>query len=78
MRKTATYSPEVRERAVPERAERHQAVATAVASQRLEGLEPDAELIRQLQAFAEGREAILGEFRGRIVDGQLLPAAERK
>lgn len=61
-----------------ERAERRQAVANAIASQRLEGLEPDAEVIRQLEAFAEGRlgiEAILGEVRGRIVDGRLLPGA---
>lgn len=61
-----------------ERAERRQAVANAIASQRLEGLEPDAEVIRQLEAFAEGRlgiEAILEGFRGRIVDGRLLPGA---
>ncbi|MBN7822553.1 MULTISPECIES: hypothetical protein [Gammaproteobacteria] len=38
--------------------------------------EPDAEVIRRLGAFAEGRlgiEAILEAFRGRIVDGRLLP-----
>lgn len=64
-----------------ERAERRQAVANAIASQRLEGLEPDAEVIRQLEAFAEGTlgiEAILGEFRGRFMDGRLLPAAGRE
>lgn len=50
-------------------------------SQRQEGLEPDAEVIRQLEAFAEGTlgiEAILGEFRDRIMDGRLLPAANRR
>lgn len=54
-----------------ERRERRQAVANAVASQRLEGLE----------AFAEGKlgiEAILEEFRGRIVEGRLLPGAGRR
>ena len=64
-----------------ERSERRQAVANAIASQRLEGLEVDAEVIRQLGAFAEGKlgiEAILGEFRGRIVDGRLLPGADRR
>lgn len=64
-----------------ERAERRQAVASALASQRLEGLEPDAEVIRQLEAFAEGTlgiEAILEAFRGRIVDGRLLPGADRR
>ncbi|NNB82290.1 antitoxin VbhA family protein [Pseudomonas aeruginosa] len=62
-----------------ERAERRQAVANALASQRLEGLEPDAEVTRQLAAFAEGSlgvEAILEEFRGRIVGGRLLPTNE--
>ncbi len=50
-----------------EHRERRQAVTNALASQRLEGLEPDAEVIRQLGAFAEGRlgiEAILEGFRG--------------
>lgn len=64
-----------------ERTERRQAVANAIASQRLEGLEPDVEVIRQLEAFAEGKigiETILGEFRGRIVDGRLLPSAGSK
>lgn len=59
-----------------ERSERRQAVANTLANQRLEGLEPDAEVIRQLGAFAEGMlgiEAILGEFRSRIVGGRLLP-----
>ena len=58
--------------------ERRQAVTNALASQRLEGLEPDAEIIRQLGAFAEGTlgiDDILEEFRGRIVDGRLLPGA---
>lgn len=62
-----------------ERAERRQAVANTVASQRLEGLEPDAEVIRQLEAFAEGTlgiEAILEGFRSRIVEGRLLPNAD--
>ena len=62
-----------------ERAERRQAVANAIASQRLEGLEPDAEVIRQLEAFAEGRlgiEAILEGFRSRIVKERLLPGAD--
>ncbi len=64
-----------------ERAERRQAVANAIASQRLEGLEglePDAEVIRQLEAFAEGTlgiGVILEGFRGRIVEGRLLPPA---
>lgn len=61
-----------------ERAERRQAVANTIVSQCLEGLEPNAKVIRQLAAFAEGTlgiGAILGEFRGRIVDGRLLPAA---
>lgn len=61
--------------------DRRQAVDNAIASQRLEGLEPDAEVMQQLAAFAEGRlgiEAILEGFRGRIVDGQLLPAVGRK
>lgn len=52
-------------------------MANSIASQRLEWLEPDAEMIRQLEAFAEGKvsiEDILDGFRGRIVDGQLLPA----
>ena len=56
-------------------------MANTIASQRLEGLEPDAEVIRQLEAFAEGTlgiEAILEEFRGRIVDGRLLPATGRR
>lgn len=56
-----------------ERAERRQAVANALASQRLEGLEPDAEVMRQLGGFAEGTlgiETILEGFRGRIVDGK--------
>lgn len=51
--------------------ERRQAVANAIAS-----LEPDAEVIRQLEAFAEGKlgiEAILAELRGRIVGGQRWP-----
>jgi len=64
-----------------ERAERRQAVANAIASQRLEGLEPDAEVMRQLGAFAEGAlgiKAILEGFRGRIVDGRLLPGAGRR
>jgi len=64
-----------------ERSERRQAVANAIASQHLEGLEPDAEVIRQLEAFAEGKigiEAILEGFRGRIVEGRLLPAADRE
>ncbi|MCY1366491.1 Antitoxin VbhA [compost metagenome] len=64
-----------------ERAERRQAVANAIASQRLEGLEPDAEVIRQLEAFVEGRlgiEAILEGFRGRIVGGQLLSSTSRE
>lgn len=61
-----------------ERAERRQAVANAIASQRLEGLEPNAEVIRQLEAFAEGTlgiGGILEGFRGRIVEGRLLPPA---
>ncbi|EOU9569508.1 TPA: antitoxin VbhA family protein [Pseudomonas aeruginosa] len=56
-------------------------MANAIASQRLEGLEPDAEVIRQLEAFAEGTlgiGAILGEFRGRIMEGRLLPATDRR
>lgn len=64
-----------------EHSERRQAVANAIASQRLEGLEPDAEVIRQLEAFAEGRlgvEAILEGFRGRIVGGQLLSSTSRE
>ncbi|WNW12256.1 antitoxin VbhA family protein [Pseudomonas sp. DTU_2021_1001937_2_SI_NGA_ILE_001] len=64
-----------------EHSERRQAVANALASQRLEGLEPDAEVIRQLEAFAEGTlaiKAILEAFRGRIVDGRLLPVAGRE
>lgn len=59
-----------------ERAERRQAVSNALASQRLEGLEPDAEVIAQLRDYAEGRREIgeiVAEFRGRIVGGQLLP-----
>ncbi|WP_176461540.1 antitoxin VbhA family protein [Bordetella genomosp. 1] len=49
----------------------------AIASQRLEGLGPDAEVIWQLEAFAEGKlgiEAILEEFSGRIVDGGFCQA----
>ncbi len=64
-----------------EHSERRQDVANAIASQRLEGLEPDAEVIRQLEAFAEGRlgvEAILEGFRGRIVGGQLLSSTSRE
>lgn len=64
-----------------ERAERRQDVANAIANQRLEGLEPDAEVIRQLAAFAEGMlgiEAILEGFRGRIVNGRLLPGANHE
>ncbi|BCR24366.1 antitoxin VbhA family protein [Aquipseudomonas alcaligenes] len=59
--------------------ERRQAVANAIASQRLEGLEPDAEVIDQLRDYAEGRREIgeiVAEFRGRIVDGRLLPTNE--
>ncbi|MGR3890392.1 antitoxin VbhA family protein [Pseudomonas sp. 1152_12] len=62
-----------------ERAERRQTVANALASQRLQGLEPGAEVIRQLEAFAEGTlgiAAILEWFRCRIVDGRLLPGAD--
>ena len=41
-------------------------------------LAPDTEVIQPLGAFAEGKlgiAIIVNEFRGRIVDGRLLPAA---
>jgi len=60
-----------------ERATRHSAVNNALANQRLEGLEPDAEVMAQLRDYAEGRreiDGILAEFKSRIVDGQLLPS----
>lgn len=56
-------------------------MANAIAGQRLEGLEPDVEVIEQLHDYAEGRREI-GEiveaFKARIVDGRLLPGASRK
>ncbi len=64
-----------------EHRERRQAVANALASQRLEGLAPDAEVIQQLGAFAEGTlgiETILDEFRGRIMEGRLLPERRKQ
>ncbi|WP_162934987.1 antitoxin VbhA family protein [Pseudomonas cavernae] len=61
-----------------ERATHRLTVDNAIASQRLEGLEPDAEVIEQLRDYAEGRREIgdiVEELHKRIVGGRLQPGA---
>lgn len=62
-----------------ERASRQHAVDNAIASQRLEGLEVDAEVIKQLHDYAEGRREIgdiVEAFKRRIVGGTLRPGGK--
>lgn len=58
--------------------ERHRAVDNAVASQRLEGLEPDSKTIAELQRVADGTLSIsdlLNTLRSRISAGDFRSPA---
>lgn len=53
--------------------ERRRAVANAVASQRLEGLEPDSRTIRELERVAEGTSSVsdlINTLRSRVAAGE--------
>lgn len=55
--------------------ERQQAVANAIANQRLEGLEPEAKAVDDLTLFAEGKceiEDVLARFQQRIASGEIF------
>lgn len=54
---------------------RQAAVANALANQRLEGLEPDANVVLDLQRFARGEcdiNEVLNKFKTRIASGELI------
>lgn len=54
---------------------RQDAVANALANQRLEGLEPDAKVVLDLQRFARGEgdlNEVLNNFKARIASGELI------
>lgn len=54
---------------------RQAAVANALANQRLEGLEPDAKVVLDLQRFASGEsdiDEVLNNFKARIAIGELF------
>ena len=54
---------------------RQAAVANALANQRLEGLEPDAKVVLDLQRFAHGEceiDEVLNNFKERIASGEII------
>ncbi len=60
--------------------ERHRAIANAVASQRLDGLEPDAHTIADLERVADGSLSITDVVRAlheRIATGEFRSLAAR-
>lgn len=54
---------------------RNAAVANALANQRLEGLEPEAKVVLDLQRFARGEceiKMVLNNFKARIARGEVF------
>lgn len=54
---------------------RQDIVANAIANQRLEGLEPDAKVVLDLQRFARGQcdiDEVLSSFKARAANGEFL------
>ena len=52
-----------------ERLQRSRAVANAIANQHLEGLEPDAQVIAELELYAQGKcelEDVLNDYKSRV------------